>query len=358
MMVSFADGHNGDKVRMLTYVLMGILVLALAGITLWGIKYDPNKNSFMSIEDTTFLRGFWCIIVVLVHVPTAYQNRIQDILGSFAYIGVTFFFMTSAYGLKWSLEHKPGYMDHFWRRRLPPILIPALIANAFGVIVRGIKGETITPLAFVNINAWVKVLLLYYVIFWIVYGVMPKLIVGYWQDAAMCIIVVSCSLLDYFTSFKITQIWIVEPLGFAYGILAAKNRASMKKWMMDKWAIKGVGLLIISVILGIFYLKFKPVAFWGDYLLKVILGIAITSFIFQVILKLKVGNRFNGVLGGISYEVYILHDAIFLLLIIFVGKYMNSGVFIMCSLCITLIAAILLKKICEKITRVVGQVWR
>lgn len=78
---------------------MGILVLALAGITLWGIKYDPNKNSFMSIEDTTFLRGFWCIIVVLVHVPEAYQNGIQDMLGSFAYIGVTFFFMTSAYGL-------------------------------------------------------------------------------------------------------------------------------------------------------------------------------------------------------------------------------------------------------------------
>lgn len=45
----------------------------------------------MSLEDTTFLKGFWCIIVVLVHVPVAYQNRIQDILGSFAYVGVTFF---------------------------------------------------------------------------------------------------------------------------------------------------------------------------------------------------------------------------------------------------------------------------
>lgn len=174
----------------------------------------------------------------------------------------------------------------------------------------------------------------------------------------MCIIVVLCSLLDYFTSFKITQIWIVEPLGFAYGILVAKNRTSIKKWMMNKWALKSVGLLSISVILGIAYLKFKPVVFWGDYLLKVILGITITTFIFQVIVKLKVGNRVNGLLGDISYEVYILHDAIFLLLTIFAGKYMNSGVFITCSLCITLIAAILLKKICEKITRVVGQVWR
>ena len=63
---------------MLTYALMGILVLWLALSTLWGIKYDPDKNSFMSIGDTLFLRGFWCIIVVLVHVPADYHNRIQD----------------------------------------------------------------------------------------------------------------------------------------------------------------------------------------------------------------------------------------------------------------------------------------
>lgn len=61
---------------MITYALMGVLVLALAATTLWGVKYNPDKNSFMSVEDTTFLRGFWCIIVVLVHVPATYQNRI------------------------------------------------------------------------------------------------------------------------------------------------------------------------------------------------------------------------------------------------------------------------------------------
>ena len=163
---------------MLTYVLMGLLVLGLAITTLWGIKYQPDKNSFMTIEDTTFLRGFWCIIVVLVHVPAMFQNRIQDMLGSFAYIGVTFFFMTSAYGLKWSMEHKPGYMDHFWKRRLPGILIPALIANAFSVIIHGFAGDDITFLSFLNINSWVKVLLLYYFVFWIVYKMVPKLIGG------------------------------------------------------------------------------------------------------------------------------------------------------------------------------------
>lgn len=41
----------------MTYILMGLLVLGLVIATSWGMKYQPDKDSFMSIEDTTFLRG-------------------------------------------------------------------------------------------------------------------------------------------------------------------------------------------------------------------------------------------------------------------------------------------------------------
>jgi membrane-bound acyltransferase YfiQ involved in biofilm formation len=207
---------------MMTAGLMTLLVLGIALSALWGAKYDPERNSFMSVEDSTFLRGLWCIIVVLVHIPKAYQNRIQDMLGSFAYIGVTFFFLTSAYGLKYSLIHKKAYMNHFWRRRLPGILIPALVANAVGVLINAAGGEPIAAFSFLHINSWVKVLLLYYLIFWLVYHILPRFTgAGRWQDVAMCAIVIVISLVDRLTPFKITSIWIVEPLGFAYGIIAA-----------------------------------------------------------------------------------------------------------------------------------------
>lgn len=54
---------------MLTHALMVILILALAASTLFGIKVDKNKDTFMSIDDTAYLRGFWCVIVVFVHIP-------------------------------------------------------------------------------------------------------------------------------------------------------------------------------------------------------------------------------------------------------------------------------------------------
>ena len=341
---------------MLTYALMGLLVLGIAIITLWGVKYEPNKNSFMSIEDTTFLRGFWCIIVVLVHVPATYQNRIQDMLGSFAYIGVTFFFMISAYGLKWSFEHKPGYMDHFWRRRLPSILVPAFIANAFEVLMYGLNGTSFTALSFININNWIKVLLIYYFVFWAVYKLAPKLIGGGWQDVAMCLIVVIFSIVDYFTDFKITSRWIVEPLGFAYGIIAANHAEEIKKWLRKGWIRNCVVLMLIAGLIGIAYLKFKPVQFWGDYLLKIALGISITAFMYVVIAKLKVGNKVNSFLGSISYEVYILHHGVFALLTVIFGTAINSGVFVLIAIIITIVMAFLLNRLCQPIVKGIKEI--
>lgn len=165
---------------LITYTLMLALIISISASSLCGIKVDKDKDSIMSLNDTNFLRGFWCIIVVLVHIPAAYQNRLQDMIGSFAYIGVTFFFMTSAYGLKYNMMHKEGYMEHFWRRRLPAILLPALIANAFVVVMQAIDSDfrELSFIDFANINAWVKVLLLYYVVFWLIYHVAPKLIRG------------------------------------------------------------------------------------------------------------------------------------------------------------------------------------
>ena len=334
----------------MTYLLMALLVLSIATTTLFGVKYKRDKNSFMSVEDTEFLRGFWCIVVVLVHVPSIYQNRIQDMMGSFAYIGVTFFFMTSAFGLKYSIEHKEGYMNHFWRRRLPGLLFPALIANALIVYLKGWKDgwEEITFLSFLNINDCVKVLLLMYLGFWLIYGLIPKLTgwKGSSQDAAMILFVAICSLIQRFTGFHIMWIWIVEPLGFAYGIIAAKCSDEIKEWINKNWIQKAIVLMSVSAVFGVAYLKLKPIPIIGDYVLKIILGISIIAFMFTFIGKFKVGNRANTFLGSISYEVYLLHGAAFTLLqIIDRNKVMNSGVFIVCSILITLILSVALKKL-------------
>ena len=151
----------------MTYILMFIFIVLYAAIVLAGAKYLSGKEDFFDFYDSQMLKGLFCIIVVLVHIPSGYQNRIQDMIGSFAYIGVTFFFMSSAYGIKYGIKNKENYLKHFWRRRLIALLIPALMCNVVNVIFLVATGQDVQLVTFLNINTWVRVLLLFYLVFWL-----------------------------------------------------------------------------------------------------------------------------------------------------------------------------------------------
>lgn len=136
----------------------------------FNLQSKANKGyiSFFNLTNTTAMRGFWCIIVILVHIPAVYQNRIQDLMGSFAYIGVTFFFMTSAYGLKVGAKKNPDSTKVFWRRRLPKLLIPMFLVNVLTMVMHLIECKDISPLDLLSVNMWVVWLLACYAIYWAV----------------------------------------------------------------------------------------------------------------------------------------------------------------------------------------------
>lgn len=337
--------------RILTYGLMGIFLLLFAAFVLVGCRYNDKKNTLFDLEDSTVLKGLWCIVVILVHIPDAYQNQIQDMIGSFAYIGVTFFFMTSAYGLKYGMEHKQNYLNHFWLKRLPKLLVPAFLINVIAVISGCIgAGSEFHVLALIQINSWLKVLLLFYLAFWLIFYFSEKFGFhnGLWQDAAVCVFVILCSLTDRLTEFKLTLIWPTESWGFAYGILLACFMPRIKMWMQDRWSIKAILLLVLSGIAGLAYLKFKPVAFYGDYCLKIILGIVLTVFILILTARFQIGNLVSRFLGEISYEVYLLHGVCFTILQN-TGIEWNSGVFIWFAIALTIGLAVIVRAVSSRI---------
>jgi peptidoglycan/LPS O-acetylase OafA/YrhL len=120
---------------MTTYFLMAIIMLFLAGTIIINASLQPDSEHFFDKDNCNSLRGFWSLIVMLVHIPVAYQNRIQDMIGSFAYIGVTFFFMASAYGLKLNAAQNPNGINRFWTRRLPKLIIPCILVNIVSLAV-------------------------------------------------------------------------------------------------------------------------------------------------------------------------------------------------------------------------------
>lgn len=119
---------------MTDYLLTALIPMALFFVVLYGSKEAENQNGFMSREYTTIMKAVCCIIVILVHIPAAYTNRLQDAMGSFAYVCVTLFFLMSAYGMSLSKERRRNYMQHFWRNRLAALLIPQLLINICSTI--------------------------------------------------------------------------------------------------------------------------------------------------------------------------------------------------------------------------------
>ena len=337
----------------MTCILMLIFIALYVVIVLAGAKYLPGKEYFFDFYDSQMLKGLSCIIVVLVHIPSGYQNRIQDMIGSFAYIGVTFFFMSSAYGLKYGIKNKKNYLKHFWRRRLPALLIPALMCNIVNVIFLIATEQKVQLVAFLNIDAWVRVLLLFYLFFWLMHYLSYKLGVpgGYWSDGCICLFVLMYSVINYFIP---CMGWAPESLGFMYGILLAVFYERIKLWTEKHWMFKCAVMIILGGIVGISYLKFKSVEFYGSYCLKVLLGAILILLILQIIRKVTIGNKVLAFLGSISYDVYLLHRIVFEITA-YILSGTNSGLFIWTSVVLTVLLAVLVKMASGIIIRWIGE---
>lgn len=318
---------------------MGILVLLLAVTALLKLEYDKNTDNFFDIKHSTSLKGLFCIIVILVHIPTKYQNSLQNIVSSFGYIGVTFFFMASAYGLKYGVNYKKDYLNHFWRNRLTSLLIPAVLVNIISMILQILYAQDLTGysyLSLLNINNWVKVLILYYIAFYAVYKLVPENFEKGYKDLIICLFVIATSLVDKLTPLKITYIWPTESIGFIYGIILANNIEKFKYAAKKNYKSKSAILLLLSMFLGILYLKLKSVFFLGDYCLKIALGFILLFCLLHITSHFRIENKINQFLGKISYEVYLIH----LLVIKFISHSslkLSSGVYIWIVVAITIL---------------------
>lgn len=144
--------------------------------------------------------------------------------------------------------------------------------------------------------------------------------------------------------------WCPEIYGFIWGIILSNVKDKFAGWMNKKWLVKVIAFCILAGILGIAYLKLKPVVFFGDYVLKIILGLAIIVFMLAANTRIEIGNKVSLFLGSISYEVYLLHGIVFALISYFAPEII-SGLFIVTSIVVTVVLAVLIHQLGEPISR-------
>lgn len=333
---------------MIDLLLTAIVLMMLASCVLYKSKVYPEENpDFFDIPNTTSLRGIWSIIVILVHIPGEYGNLIQDMAGSFAYIGVTFYFLLSGYGLSLGVMRRGFTRKGFWKKRLSKLLVPQLLVNITSMLLfRIIFGDKFAFSSLVLIAGWTLWLLACYGVFWLAHMLCRNVRL---QNAFLVLAILAISISQYWlkNSGSITAtIWPTEIWGFLWGILLAMFVPRFRSFGKNRWLLKTAIVCMVSVCLGLLYLKLKFVAFWGDYLLKILLGCAITLFVLMLNLRISIGNKALAFLGKISYELYLSHSVVILLLMRAM-PHVSSGVFIVLVLALSIILSAILHHISE-----------
>ena len=292
-----------------------------------------HNGEFFNKQYTDVIKGLCCLVVIYVHVKPECGNLMQDAIGSFAYVCVTFFFLVSAYGMLRGLDRGLNYLKYFWRNRLVSLLIPCFCVNIVVYLlslILNVKTD-ITLLYF--IDEYVVILLQWCAWFYIIEWCRTRWFADK-KDAALLILIVGVvvsSLCYYFFAFAKQDPnagWCFERMGLVWGVLLYRYYERFVLWMGDSRKTKIIALTVIGGVLGICYLKYKMVYFWGAYLLKIVLGFALLLLLFTATSNRRFGDVVSNWLGSISYEVYLSHRMIlgFMALMLPVG--FNSGVFI------------------------------
>lgn len=318
----------------LTYFFT-LLVPLVGGGNSWLCSKQENGN-FFSKNYTTVLKGLCSFIVIYVHVQEPFTNVLQDAIGSFAYVCVTLFFIVSAYGMMLSVDRKKKYLQHFWRNRLVALLIPVLLINIVSFCLNIVNKDTYNFSLLYYLNGYVAVLLQwclwFYIVIWCRNRWFPQRIII--SDTILILGVIISSLYLYFSS---ESGWAFERMGLVWGVLLYRYFDSIVDWMDYHRGIKIVILTIIGSSLGVLYLKYKLIYFWGAYLLKVILGVTLIILCFTATSNRRFGDRLSNWFGNVSYEVYLSHGMVMAALSIWLPKSIDSGVFIFTTVIVTLL---------------------
>ena len=307
-----------------------IFLAILLPIYLVGISRKSDTSFFFTKDYTTTLKGACALIVILVHIPLLYSNKLQDAVGSFAYVAVTIFFMISAYGMEYSYDNKKNYLKHFWQNRIISLLTPIVIINIIAFLTISCVQKSLVWRFLYDVNDYIICLLEYCLFFFIIKKLGKRFS---WRTHLVDLLLIASVFLISFASYltNIIEIpffrWCYERFGLIWGLLLYRYKDQFLAWASKHTLVKVIIPLAISLVLGIGYLKFKFVWFWGEYLLKIILGIAIIAVFLVSTSRISFGNKLSRWLGDISYEVYLSHLFVIALLEIALPS-LNSNQFI------------------------------
>lgn len=301
-----------------------ILVLWLI-MSLGGMSKDISGHKPFTMDQTLALRGICAVEIMLGHIGLAtgsmilYLNRKAGIL----FVGI--FFLLSGYGVAYSADYKEGYLRHFLLVRASKMLLPAyfikLIMSVIELFVLRCLGK---PCIGVNLwdfiigqNWYVWEQLFFYMLYWLAYKFVPKHI-----EITVSLISVAFIWIAFVNGMD--NPWYGSTLCFALGLYYYKYESGklgegniIEHIFHNRGGIYCVFLVALFLVLitsvaGFVFLGNSSVL--GNPVARNVASVSFCMIVILLLYKFRIGNLISRCLGRCSYEIFLIHPYILVIL--------------------------------------------
>lgn len=297
---------NNIYLYLLTFLFLPILVF-------YNSKTFTNKTynfEFLSKSTTNCIKGLCILVVILSHISQRMQNPspIKPFMFS-AYLAVSMFFFLSGYGLMFSTLNKSNYLLNFFSKRLSKVYLPFVVVNALTLIIFHLSFNAkysinkiivyLLGIKLIDSTLWfVKSIILFYIIFYLAFKFFTK-------DIAPRLLVLYC-FIYFIVCYKIGlgPSWFNTIFCFPLGVYVAlyyNNFINFIQQNYTKTVILNVFCFIVPFLLPHLLKLHDQIIF--DTISSVFFVFLVLTFLFKV----KISSKPLYFIGGISYEMYIIH---------------------------------------------------
>ena len=323
-------------------IIMVILFLVLLFNNVQ-LRHD-NEYDIFSVETSQSLRGFSAIEIMFGHIGIATQNVLLFANRKAGILFVGIFFMLSGYGLIYSLQNKENYINYFLRKRFLKIFIPAYIVYLIIVFINlsrfQIPFEVVEILKYVigyhfaGMNWYVVELIGIYIIFQIIY----KYISIHYANLIFLVISMLFTVIAFF--IDLDNPWYGSTLCFNIGLFYGEYKENINRYFQRKFWIKNITCICI-LLLGILGFFLWDNTFLGNVLFRNLASIFWVFWLISILQKVNFSSKLCGFLGEFSYEIYLIHPVVILLL----SNFIHPLIFSILCIVITIAVAWMFHKL-------------
>ena len=338
---------------------MDFFVFAFIFFALYGIKPAQSSNygiNNFSVSQCNNLKGVFAVFVMLHHISQclyAYEtDKPFDLLFRFIYghgnYATSVFFLISGYGLAVQfLTHGKEYIKSFPKKRLLSVLIPRLLAFFIYWCISWIYTKVSFETAFLSLlggrpiisNSWYVLSIIYFYIAFFITAVVvgnnkkPLFIAS--VTSFWVIFCVYCLARGY------NSWWITTAHCFVIGIILGMYREKIAETVCSYYTATVAAVLAVLAVFEILNL-FSVNSVYINSAVTVCRTALFSVLIVLLSLKFKIGNTAVRFIGGISYELYLIHGIVIGLLLNYkiLPRY-GDVVFVVLALVLSLISAVL-----------------